>query len=121
MPQNDARELLWNILDRCAAMDRPFWEVSAEERAAVARSLGSPAVMTRVGHPSDENLRISGGADLFLGTSLLAEIAIELAEHAHTGRTRREAVATVRARVSALLGQDSAHDPADVDGGSDRD
>ena len=64
MPQDDAHELLSNILDRCAAMERPFWEVSAEKRAEVARNFGSPAVIMRVGQGSDEDLRIAGGADL---------------------------------------------------------
>ena len=53
MPQDDAHELLSNILDRCAAMERPFWEVSAEKRAEVARHFGSPAVIMRVGQGSD--------------------------------------------------------------------
>jgi|GEM_PF-2688237 hypothetical protein len=104
MPQHDAHELLSNILDRCAAMERPFWMVSAEKRAEVARHFGPPEVMMRVGHASDEDLRIAGGADLFLGTALLTEIAIELAEHAHPGRSRTEAVSVIRARLSALLG-----------------
>ncbi|GEB44885.1 hypothetical protein DEU35_0022 [Microbacterium sp. AG157] len=104
MPQDDAHELLSNILDRCAAMERPFWEVSAEKRAEVARNFGSPAVIMRVGHAADEDLRIAGGADLFLGTALLAEIAIEIAEQAHTGRSRTEAVSALRARLNALLG-----------------
>jgi len=104
MPQDDAHELLSNILDRCAAMERPFWEVSAEKRAEVARHFGSPSVIRRVGQASDDDLRIAGGADLFLATSLLTEIAIELAEQAHTGRSRAEAVSAIRARLSALLG-----------------
>ncbi|MDU0346981.1 hypothetical protein RWH44_14875 [Microbacterium sp. KSW2-29] len=104
MPRSDAHELLSNILDRCVAMERPFWKVSAEKRAEVARHFGSPAVMLQVGHASDEDLRIAGGADLFLGTALLTEIAIELAEQPHSGRSRTEAVAVIRARLSALLG-----------------
>ncbi|WP_295851622.1 hypothetical protein [uncultured Microbacterium sp.] len=116
MAQNDAHDLLSNILDRCAAMERPFWEVSAEKRAEVARHVGSPAVIGRVGHASDDDLRLAGGADLFLGTALLAEIAIELAEQAHTGRSRTEAVSAIRARLSALLGpaahEEDAPDPS---------
>lgn len=71
MPQDDARELLSNILDRCAAMLRPFWEVSVEERAEVALRLGSPIVMMRVGQDSDADLRVAGGAVVFLGLRYL--------------------------------------------------
>jgi len=46
---------------------------------------------------------MTGAADMFLAVAVLAEIAIDLAETAHGGRTREEAVFAIRERLSVLL------------------
>ncbi|MFJ4039458.1 hypothetical protein ACIPVB_15435 [Microbacterium sp. NPDC090007] len=115
MAREDARDLLSNILDRCAATDAPFWEVSAQERAQVARRFGSPGVVTRLGRDSDEKQR-TAAADLFLATALLAEIAVEFAQQSRTHAHRSEAVVAIQKRVNDLLGHGDAGDPAAVMG-----
>ncbi|MDF2990023.1 MAG: hypothetical protein K0S37_537 [Microbacterium sp.] len=111
MARDDARDLLAHILDRCAATGGPFWEATAEERARVTAVLGSPALAVRVGQHSEGDELIADTADIFLTTAIMAEIAIDLARRPHTGRTREEAIFSIREYVSRLLGDDPSTPP----------
>lgn len=103
MSQDDARDFLSNVLDRCAAGEGPFWESSPEQRDEVSVLLGSPTVTVSVARDAEGEPRLEAAADLFLGTAILAEVAIELAQTPHAGRSREEAIFTIRERLSQLL------------------
>ncbi len=71
--------------------------------ATLAALLATRTTAVSVLHDHDGDLRVEGAADLLMGTAILTEIALQLAQEDVPARNREEAVSRLRQRLHALL------------------